>query len=32
MSAFVRQSIIEKMDHKDKLDRLEGRIEKLESR
>ena len=32
MSAFLRQAVIEKMNHKDRLDRLEERIEKLEDR
>ncbi|GAH00018.1 unnamed protein product [marine sediment metagenome] len=30
-SAFIRQAIIEKMNHKDRLDRIEKRLDKLEN-
>ncbi len=32
LSAFLRQAIIEKINHKDRFDNLEKRVEKLENR
>ncbi len=31
-SIFIRQAILEKINHKDRLDRLEERLKKLENR